>query len=244
MKTMTKKSKVVLFSLLGVALLSLTGVGIAGWVITGITSATTGNIAVTVGSTTDKRIKVTATNVTDATLQFDAQNDDTTGPIIAATGSAEDLSFAFTFSVSGISNMGGFTLGYSEDSLTDNGASQLHTAVSANYIVSPIAATGTTSATLPATVAVDAAVTVTAVGGTLTSKVTAYTAPSGTDTGTATISVNGTFAWGTAFGSQNPCLIASNATEETINAYKTGLTALAALNAKKLYITITPTAKA
>jgi hypothetical protein len=246
MKNLTKKTKVVLFSLLGVSLLSLTGVGIAGWVIAGITPATTGNINVNVGETTDKRIKVMATTVSDATLQFDAQNGDVTGPITADSGSAEDLTFAFNFTVSGISNMGGFTLEYATDAgLTNNGASVLHTVVSDNYIVSPIADTGTTAFTLPATVAENAAVTVTAIGSTtLTSKVMAYTAPSGSNTGTATISVDGAFVWGSAFDNKNPCLIASDADDAKINTFKTGLTALAALNAKSLYITITPTAKA
>lgn len=238
MKTTNKKSKVILFSLLGVAVLSLTGVGVAAWVIAGITPATTGQISVTVGDTTDKRITVENTNLTDGALQFDAQANDTTGPITASSGSKEDLEFAFTFTVSGVSNMGSFTLNYATTG-TDNGLDVLKTAVSSNYLVSPISTTGTTSFTLPMTMAVNATVSATATSpAALSSKVTAYDSAANT----ATISVTCDFGWGSVFGSKNPCLIASDADASTLATYKTGMVALASLNSKKLYVTITPVA--
>jgi hypothetical protein len=243
MEKMSRKSKIVVGSLLGVAVLALTGVGVASWVISGTTGKTTDQIGVTVGSTEDKRINITAASVTDAALSFDAQNDDTTGPITAGTGSSEDLAFAFTFDVTGVSNMASFNLKYSPDTdATNNGLTQLQAAVTANYLVSPLEdTTAGTTFTLPATLAVGIGnVTATApTGATLVSSITAYDGTAGT----ATISVTATFGWGTAFASKNPCLIASDATDASVSAYKTGLTSVYALNSKKLYVVITPTAK-
>jgi hypothetical protein len=128
MNKMSRKSKIIVGSLLGVAVLALTGVGVASWVIAGTTGATTGNVAVTVGDTEDKRIKIATPSVTDSALSFDAQPGDTTGPITAGANSSEDLNFEFNFAVTGVKNMASFTLGYSSDSgLADNGIGTLTT---------------------------------------------------------------------------------------------------------------------
>jgi hypothetical protein len=65
-----------------------------------------------------------------------------------------------------------------------------------------------------------------------------------TDANTGTVSVTCTFAWGSFFGNKNPCEIGSNEPGDTITSYKTGLTSLAGLNSKKLYVVITPFAEA
>jgi hypothetical protein len=237
MKNNTKKSKIVLFSLLGVGVLSLTGVGVASWIIATQNGATTGNVNVSVGTITDNRINITNPNLTDDTIKFDAKSGDDQGPITAGSGSSEDLVFAFTFGVTGISHMSSFSLSYSSGSETDNGYTALSGAVTNNYLVSPIdtASSGTSLTTTTQTVNTKFSDT-----DALKAELTAVD----TNANTGTVTVTCTFAWGSFFGSKNPCEIASDASEDTITSYKTGLTSLRDLNSKKLYVVITPSAEA
>ena len=68
----SRKSKIVLFSVLGLATVSLATVGFASWVISGVTPATSDNITAEVGKIEDKTLSATITSTTeDLSVRFD-----------------------------------------------------------------------------------------------------------------------------------------------------------------------------
>ena len=68
----SRKSKIVLFSVLGLATVSLATVGFASWVISGVTPATNDNITAEVGKIEDKTLSAKITSTTeDLKVRFD-----------------------------------------------------------------------------------------------------------------------------------------------------------------------------
>ena len=67
----SRKSKIVLLSVLGLATVSLATVGFASWVINEITPATSNNITAEVGSIVDNTLKATIDGSSDLKVRFD-----------------------------------------------------------------------------------------------------------------------------------------------------------------------------
>ena len=99
----SRKSKIVLLSVLGLATVSLATVGFASWVISDITPTSSQNIAVSTGSVTDNSLTATILDdsTRDLTVAFD--NKKVTNGIGGLEG--EDLEFGFTVQVVGDQNV-------------------------------------------------------------------------------------------------------------------------------------------
>ena len=67
----SRKSKIVLFSVLGLATISLATVGFASWVISGVTPATSDNITAEVGIIEDKTLSASINSSSDLAVRFD-----------------------------------------------------------------------------------------------------------------------------------------------------------------------------
>lgn len=94
----SRKSKIVLLSVLGLATVSLATVGFASWVISGITPATEQNIAVSAGTVTDTSLTAEILSGADLTVAF--ENKSSGGNFTnGETGKVEDLDFGFSVKV-------------------------------------------------------------------------------------------------------------------------------------------------
>ena len=93
----SRKSKIVLLSVLGLATVSLATVGFASWVISGETPTTKQNITVSAGTVTDNTLKAEILSGADLTVAFD--NVKVEGGIGGTY--AEDLNFSFSVKVTG-----------------------------------------------------------------------------------------------------------------------------------------------
>ena len=93
------KRKILMYSLFGLAAISLTSVAFANWIISGIQATTSDNVSVTVGTVEDQRLSASA-EVTDGAICFDAIKTDKDGPITYGGATAgEDLSFTIKVTV-------------------------------------------------------------------------------------------------------------------------------------------------
>ena len=97
----SRKSKIVLFSVLGLATVSLATVGFASWVISGETPTSSQNITVSAGEVTDNSLTATILSGSDLTVAFD--NKQVENGIGGEYG--EDLKFGFTVEVVGNENV-------------------------------------------------------------------------------------------------------------------------------------------
>ena len=95
----SRKSKIVLLSVLGLATVSLATVGFASWVISGVTATGSQNITVSAGAVTDNTLKaeILANPVPDLKVAFDNKQ-----VVNGLSGTyAEDLEFGFSVKVTG-----------------------------------------------------------------------------------------------------------------------------------------------
>lgn len=201
-----RSKKFMMITVAGLAALSVGSVAFASWVLGQQTyTANTGNVSVTVGSVTDNRLTVSVTmDQNDNSVAFDSDGSRTEGTIGAldtSTTNSEDLTFAFTISIthtdtsinpSTVIDKVEFTLG------------GLKSYIDGQYIVSPFS---------------DTAVTIYSNAAAATNLGDNVTITPSETTPTLTIAVKVTFAWGTAFSSANPSKL--EATEANITALKT-----------------------
>ena len=96
----SRKSKIVLLSVLGLATVSLATVGFASWVISDITPATEQNIAVSAGTVTDSSLTAEILSGADLTVAFENKNKGVNF-VNGETDKAEDLEFGFRVKVTG-----------------------------------------------------------------------------------------------------------------------------------------------
>lgn len=225
----TQKTKVVTFSILGVAALSLIGAGAAAWIIASITPATTGSFTVTAGNVTDQSVAISNINITDSTIVFDAEAGDTTGPIVSDGTTTPSLDFAFTFQVSYPNHCSAINAKWTIDSA-------LQTALTNNYLVGPLS-TSDVAIGLPSGLTAG-----TYYDGSTTVKTDfKEKLVSAINGDTATITATYQFAWGSAFGGQNPSVYATDANLATV---RTALETLHNADNKTFNITLTPVWKA
>lgn len=241
-----KHNKILTYSMLGLAAVSLVGVAFSSWLVQETQGAKVENITVSVADVQDKSLIITDAKVDESnkTFLFDAKEGDKTGPIIyTGTTGGEDLNFGITFKVekalnadgtAAADNFGGVNVKWE---VTDNTAGKaLKTAIGSNYIVSPLT---DSNVALPSFTTIGADSGTTTVSG--TNVQVTYDADTVTKT-TLTVSVTFSFAWGSKTGGQNPGEYATDSTS-TKTALQV-LNDLQAANNAKFNIVLTPFLKA
>ena len=227
----SRKSKIVLFSVLGLATVSLATVGFASWVISGVTPATSDNITAEVGKIEDKTLSATITSTTeDLSVRFDNVKKGTTNAKFDnGDGKVEKLDFTIKTKIT--------TTGTKLEGLLASIKYEfaptefLTTAIGNNYITFDSSEKNCTITISDSSSSVN------------------VTDPSGiTSTGTytsakeITISSKFSFGWGTAFNSTNPgYLEATSANAEKIKTFVNTFGSPAVSKAL-LTVTVTPVA--
>lgn len=234
-----KHNKILTYSMLGLAAVSLVGVAFSSWLVQEIQGAKVENITVSVADVQDKSLIITEAKLDEnnSTFLFDAKEDDKTGPIIyTGNTGGEDLTFGITFKVEKALNADGTAAAdhfggvHVKWEVTNDAAGQaLKSAITNDYIVSPLS---DSNVALPE-------FTIGSASGTNV-KVT-YKADTVTKT-TLNVSVTFSFAWGSVTNNQNPGEYAtdSGTTQTALQV----LNALQAANKAKFNIVLTPFLKA
>lgn len=240
-----KHNKILTYSMLGLAAVSLVGVAFSSWLVQEIQGAKVESITVSVADVQDKSLIITDAKVdgNNSTFLFDAKENDATGPIIYTgdTG-GEDLTFGITFKVekalnadgtAAAAHFGGVNVKW--EVTNDTAGQALKTAITSHYIVSPLT---DSNVALPSftTIGADSGTTVSGTN----VKVT-YDADTTTNT-TLTVSVTFSFAWGSITNNKNPGEYATDSS--TTQTALQVLNALQAANKAKFNIVLTPFSKA
>lgn len=185
----SRKSKIVLLSVLGLATVSLATVGFASWVISGVTPATSNNITANVGQIEDKTLTASIdTENSDLSVRFDnlKQGDSSLKIANGSSTEQEDLQFSVIANISttGTSLAGLLTSVKYEFTLD----TFLSNAIKKNYITFD-------SNAKVASITVNES--------SLTTNTTGFTV---TNTSATAIKITGTFSfgWGSAFNYDNP----------------------------------------
>lgn len=215
---------------------SLMGVGFASWVIKGTTPGTTGDISVTVANIEDNRIFVEGARA-DGNLVFEAAKGDTLGDIQTKPESPVPvLNFKVVYTVKLGKGLSDFNINAKWTLGNDTASAALGTAITNNYLASPLSTSDTPVSTSVGygTVYSDDADNKTHTN--IYSKST-----KGSDAnGFSVYSVDTVFhfAWGTKTETKNPSYF-DNTTEQTTAALE-ALNGLKAANGAKFTITLTP----
>lgn len=175
----SRKSKIVLFSVLGLATVSLATVGFASWVISEVTPSDPSNITVSAGSVVDNSLSVSISS-SELVVRFDNNN--------AANGfgnndnKTEDLEFSFTSTITGSGTISGLKYKFTFDG---DFKTEL---ISANYVTSFASAdeftVSTTSEVTGATLQNESTITY--------------------DSNSKAFTSRFKFGWGSVFGGDNP----------------------------------------
>lgn len=220
------------YAILGLTAVSLIGIGFSSWIINAITEKSIeNNVTVTAGSFDDKRFDFKVASVSDGTVKFDSLG---TGDsdVITGSGNEEDLQFSFTCSINKTetisANLAGIYVKFSD---TADKTSKINDLVTSNIIQTPISfgensSDGTNGKYGYLLIAGNdfktpsAAVEATYDNPAETKKYTCTITDKG-DTYSIVITFN--FAWGSAFGYENPTNVSSTDDhyESTINGLKT-----------------------
>ena len=243
------------YAILGLTAVSLIGIGFSSWIINAFTEKSIEkNVTVTAGSFDDKRFDFKVTNVSDGTIKFDSLlNGDS--DVITGSGDKdeEDLDFSFTCSINKSASISTDLAGiYVKFSDTTGETDKINDLVTADIIQTPIsfgenssdATNGSYGYLLIAgnafntpSVAVEATYDEPAEAEPKEKKYTCTIKDSG-DTYSIEITFN--FAWGSAFGYENPTNVSS-----TDGHYGTTIAGLKTLDAADdLGLTVTLTAVA
>ena len=244
------------YAILGLTAVSLIGIGFSSWIINAFTEDSINkNVTVTAGDFDDKRFDFKVTSESDLTIKFDSLS---TGDsdVIKGSGNEENLDFSFTCSINKSASISTDLAGiYVKFSDTEGKESKIEDLVSDNIIQTPIsfganssdATNGsygylliagndfnfdTPSKTVEATYDEPAQA---------DPKEKKYTCTI-TDSGdTYSIEVTFNFAWGSAFGYENPTNVRSD--DAHYNSTIAGLKTLDAADNLGLTVTLTAVAK-
>lgn len=232
------KRKILMYSLFGLVAVSLTSVAFANWIISGTQNVTSPDITVNVGAVEDHRMSATA-SVTEGAICFDAVKTDTTGPIkYGGSTSGEDLSFTISVTVTNscktdgtaASYFGGINLKWTLLS-NDAATTALSSAITNNYITSPLSTNDVTLRAKAASVP--------------NKNISATWTNNKTTSLTAEITFS--FAWNTTTSNygvendgDNPSLVSETASSTQVNNCVTMLNALYSANGAKFTVTATP----
>ena len=200
----SRKSKIVLLSVLGLATVSLATVGFASWVISGVTPATSNNITAEVGKIEDKTLSASIAGSSDLAVRFDNLE---SGTVLGnGDGKTQDLSFRI------------------DTTITTTGTTLKGVLTSVKYEFTP--GDFLTNAIIKKYITFDSAAKV----ATITVNDSSASASDGyevTFTNIQSITVKGTFSfkWGDAFNKGNPGLLDPSGTID-VNSGKTNLDVL------------------
>ncbi len=206
---MEKGKKKILFG--GVTVLSLAaiaGIGYASWVIANNVGATTNDLSIAIGTITSSSINVNITDQ-DTSVRFDAlENELCTNSISNGDGLTEDLEYSVTFTLTSSESLEGVTLDFTYAGTTDfinalDGTTQYIDTTCLTNCTYTLGNYGVSGATL---------------SGNNAGKITvSYT--DSTYYTSANITVTFNFAWGSAFGSVNPCQSTVTDVGSVLNAF-------------------------
>ena len=133
----SRKSKIVLFSVLGLATVSLATVGFASWVINEVTPATKQNITVTAGTVTDNTLSAEILSGADLTVAFENKSEGVNF-VNGETGKAEDLEFGFRVKVTGKkAALGGIKIQFTPSADFEKLTGSTTTETTDDYIIMP-----------------------------------------------------------------------------------------------------------
>lgn len=220
------------YAILGLTAVSLIGIGFSSWIINASTeNSINKNVTVTAGSVDEEKFDFKVTNVSDGEIKFDSLK---TGDsdVISGSGDEEDLEFSFECSINKLPSISDDLAGiYVKFSDTEGKTSEINELVSSNIIQTPISFGDDSSDTTNgkygySLIAGDDFNTP------LDAVEATYDNPAGTKKYTCTITDKGdtysivitfNFAWGSAFGYENPTNVSSTDDhyESTINGLKT-----------------------
>ena len=191
----SRKSKIVLFSVLGLATVSLATVGFASWVISDITEVKNQNITATVGDVVDNTLTAAITETTKIGVNFDNVLNGGNGFTNGDT-KVEDLDVEFKATITGnldkLSSVK-FVFAPTENFMALTGSeTSLNTAD--DYIVFPFTDTSNKTITL----------TKGSSGYDLTGHTNQSSVITSISGNVLTLTCNFKFAWGAAFGGKNP----------------------------------------
>lgn len=187
---MKNKKRVLIPVISTLAVGLLVGVGFATWTIAGqsVSQSVDGN-TINAETIVDKRVTLTEKDATAQTILFNGKTSTATNPWLTRSGdSDEKLDFTFSFTLAsqdGTSNISDIVSNIAYKITVTDADGGWAKAVTANYVSDQI------SFTAPETKSVK-------IGAETTYAATSYTAAS------QVITITGSFAWGTHFGSQNP----------------------------------------
>lgn len=213
MKKKVRNNKVILASILALGCLTAASVGFSSWVIAAQNTNATSNVKVTVADVEDHRFKVTASS--DSTIKLGPS---TKGTYISYSGSESEEVLDFTFSLKftaangeafNFTSLGdqSFNVKFSfTDTLNINDAKNKYIEFPSETIIGTISKSG-------------------------------FIASGTTDPKSSNvITYNGTLAWGSYFGGQNPSLLKD---AKEVDSYITGLNHLkTSLKDKSFLITV------
>ncbi len=213
MKKKVRNNKVILASILALGCLTAASVGFSSWVIAAQDTHTTSNVKVTVADVEDHRFNVTASS--DSTIKLGPS---TKGTYISYSGSESEEALDFTFSLTftaandeafNFTSLGdqSFNIKFSfTDTLNINDAENEYIEFPSETIIGTISKSG-------------------------------FIASGTTDPKSSNvITYNGTLAWGSYFGGQNPSLLKD---PKEVDSYITGLNHLkTSLKDKSFVITV------
>lgn len=213
MKKKVRNNKVILASILALGCLTAASVGFSSWVIVAQNTDATSNVKVTVADVEDHRFNVTASS--DSTIKLGPS---TKGTYISYSGSESEEALDFTFSLTftaandeafNFTSLGdqSFNIKFSfTDTLNINDAENEYIEFPSETIIGTISKSG-------------------------------FVASGTTDPKSSNvITYNGTLAWGSYFGGQNPSLLKD---PKEVDSYITGLNHLkTSLKDKSFVITV------
>ena len=225
------KVKILTGSLFGLAAVSLVGVAFSSWVIQSTNSKTFNSFNVSVSEVSDKRLLISEITSTDQDIVFDAEENDTTPPIVWDGTNKADLTFNFSFTISDVlDGQGKFKKDVGVNIRWDN-LPAYRNLIDENYITAPQRDGSTLTDS-------DASLFECKTGNALPSESNngLTFAASGEGSTDLTVTAAYSFAWGTAFEGNNPSEFAN---DDNLDDVITALEALKALNGQKFTITLT-----
>lgn len=233
----SRKSKIVLLSVLGLATVSLATVGFASWVISGTTDATIQNISAVAGEVVDNTLVAAITNTDGIGVRFDNVSSGATN-FTNGDSNAEDLDVNFTATVTGnlekLASVN-FVFAPTEGFLALTGSTTTETTAD-DYIVFPFSDAGSKTITL----------TKSGSNYILSNHANGSSVGTSTSGSVLTLTCNFKFVWGVAFGNTNPgnSTIAKAELVTRLKAFKTAFDKLTTAGSNLMTITVTPVATA
>lgn len=228
------KVKILTGSLFGLAAVSLVGVAFSSWVIQGTNDVEFDGFNVSVSNVSDKRLVISKITSADSKIVFDAKENDTTDPIVWDGESYEDLDFNFSFTISDVLNAESkFTKDVGVYIKWDN-PSAYSNLIGKNYITTPQRDGDEASALTDSNASLFEYKTGEALPGESSNGLTF--AASGEGNTDLTVTATYSFAWGEAFGGNNPSEFAN---DDNLDDVITALGELKALQGQKFTITLT-----